>query len=1307
MSNTQEPPSKPSGQKQKRNRLAASCSVCRKRKSKCDKAKPVCGSCIKKSIAHLCHYETHSSKQRLSQNYQYQQDYQQQQLHQQPNLPQHQQPLQQQHQLPQHTPHPPPAPPFYNEQYNSPGPLNQQQQPPLQSSSSYQKGNSRPTPHFQQPPLHPQYPIPPSPFSSDPMNHSTSNNTTNGINNHTYNSPHNHSHQHHMQPPPLPVPQPPPPPAPLHSHSSYSSNHQPSPSASLYPVPGQSPSYSSLPNTTKVPPQLPIPNSTNSNRNSQDNGKPKLTSPPKSSFKGYQPPTSSSSINSLPLPQPPSGPSSITATHNNNHHIEHRNSSSRLSIPSPNNFMTNASPTGNNFMTPPLTKLKSINADSGITPPNYNNSNNNGNNNNNNNTNNVNNKAGNAISSPASYSLGKTPSIQSNNSPNYKDSISSNPLVSIPLGPNSSLQISPDDRINVFSNASLSLSSEGPNGQLQGYLSYIGLTKLDPFITILRNFLVHLFKTGEMAVFIESDNTRKRRNSNGSLTSGRRSLDYSSPAHKKSKVGQNQTSPMEGIPGLSDGDSGKNEGGGDLNKLSKTAINNLRTEANNSLNISSPIDDFSPNNLVTGAGNNNSNNASNNNNQLNNESQPTINIPTFELTLLATNDKKQYYSMVEKYITSILPDQYNSFQLFCRFFKYVYPFVPIIDENSLIVDVKNLLKNFPAFSHEKWNNLKIKNDNDLRTLGIFLLILKLGYMTLIHNDNVYNDYNEKELSIIENMKPITSTIFRKAIDLCIGNSLNASKSSFKLVQLLSLLYFYKENAPDDGHGICGADSQILLGITIRHALSIGLNRDPTTYLTHDVITKNPGLIKTWRYLWYYIIGNDAVSSIHNGTNLNLMNLDISDVHIPYESKDKSGQLNEFIKKTILIYKYYRQLVSKICNMSVKPKVMDILSDTNNLERIFFEFFGKDFFKVEICKPAKINPKSEEDGWEVGSIEHEETFMKVMKYCIFIQLRTNLSGLYYMIAIHYENEYNESKTPSMNAGIELFKIYIKSVVQIVYIMSYVLDNSVELFGKHYDYILTSANERYMNKTHSFLTSFFVRLLHQKKDLSFKVFKEPSFIPRLEVMDTLFTMVLIEAELFVGNFKKLSRTYINSYRLYIMTYIILRQCVENPDVFFEKAISDQSFFHQGTNMIEFFTIAELQHLCKLCSQLRNAKDEQNKLKAERLKAKGIILNDHRGSYENNDLLNLTNHFKNEEGTNEYFNIDEYKEDDLNLFGLDSSFGGGSSTSILSFFDDDKIFNNLNNLNDNDLDPMACNEDLIRLFNIYGDFDGLLGL
>lgn len=45
------------GSKKRRRRTPTSCSVCRKRRIKCDKLKPTCGRCLQSNIAHLCHYD--------------------------------------------------------------------------------------------------------------------------------------------------------------------------------------------------------------------------------------------------------------------------------------------------------------------------------------------------------------------------------------------------------------------------------------------------------------------------------------------------------------------------------------------------------------------------------------------------------------------------------------------------------------------------------------------------------------------------------------------------------------------------------------------------------------------------------------------------------------------------------------------------------------------------------------------------------------------------------------------------------------------------------------------------------------------------------------------------------------------------------------------------------------------------------------------------------------------------------------------------------------------------------------------------
>ncbi|KAF6007437.1 hypothetical protein HII12_004599 [Brettanomyces bruxellensis] len=53
---SRQPQQKPKPKRRRRNRVPISCTICRRRKVKCDKKKPQCTNCIKNGVAHLCHY---------------------------------------------------------------------------------------------------------------------------------------------------------------------------------------------------------------------------------------------------------------------------------------------------------------------------------------------------------------------------------------------------------------------------------------------------------------------------------------------------------------------------------------------------------------------------------------------------------------------------------------------------------------------------------------------------------------------------------------------------------------------------------------------------------------------------------------------------------------------------------------------------------------------------------------------------------------------------------------------------------------------------------------------------------------------------------------------------------------------------------------------------------------------------------------------------------------------------------------------------------------------------------------------------
>ena len=557
-------------------------------------------------------------------------------------------------------------------------------------------------------------------------------------------------------------------------------------------------------------------------------------------------------------------------------------------------------------------------------------------------------------------------------------------------------------------------------------------------------------------------------------------------------------------------------------------------------------------------------------------------LPGLKTLYLSHNSRKEYYKIVEQAVLKILPSKRSLLTAFSRFFKYIHPFVPIVNEGVFLLDVNQVFDNFPDFeSGKRFESISIKNDKHLTIVAMLLLITRLGYLSLIHNDSENNQYNANDAEVVEEAKSVSFKIFTDVINLCLPDEHTSRRSSFRLVQALTLLHFYRQVAPNDCHGVGSADSQILFGTIIRHALSIGLNRDPLRYEDHETINKNEALIDTWRHLWYYLVVNDANFAIHRFSILDIYNSNIGDVKLP-KLFGKTGKLPEVYKAMEQISNHYRNLMILMSNFKQKPKIIDILAESNKLEHIFFNFFGKDFFKDSICKPAT-------DG-SADSKSHEESYLKVIKYITFIQLRTNLSSIYYVIALHYEKEYNEVQTGSMNAGIELFKIHFKSVVQLVYIMSYVFDNSVQLFGKNYDYILTAMNERFMIKTHSFLTAFFIRLIHQKQILTLRSY-EKSNMERLLAINRLFNMILVEAELFVGNFRKLSLRYVNSYKIYVLTYYVLKQCMENAEVFFTYAVSD-TVMMDATNMLQFFTADEINYLCRLCEEFRVAKNTQYK-------------------------------------------------------------------------------------------------------------------
>ncbi|KAL6451282.1 hypothetical protein SBY92_002621 [Candida maltosa Xu316] len=623
-------------------------------------------------------------------------------------------------------------------------------------------------------------------------------------------------------------------------------------------------------------------------------------------------------------------------------------------------------------------------------------------------------------------------------------------------------------------------------------------------------------------------------------------------------------------------------------------------------------------------------------------------------------NKQDYYRHVEESILKILPPKMSSFHLFCQYFKYVNPFIEILDEHTLLLDINSILPRFLKFSDGNFTDVRIRNDDDLRTMGIFLIVIKLGYQSMIHNDYQNNEYDEQDMSVVKDMSHLDSEKFTHAIYLCIADGFTAgAKSSFKLVQLLAFFYFYKGISRDDSQGLYGFDSRHLLTTAINHALAIELDKDPTEDVLLSTSKRRQIIIRTWRYLWWYLVGSDTTCALTTGCQLNIDKLNDDNVKYPTPEEDPTGKMTGFITDTIQVNTTIRDILKKF---KQPTKIIDILNLANELETKFFDIFGKDFFKdvISVPAPKSLNPK----GFDQASIEHREGIVKVFKFCLFIQLRTTLSALYFRLAIHYESKNGESKT---KPAIELFKLYVKSTIQLMYIIPYVLDNSVELFGKNFDFMLTPSIQRCLIIMQVFLSSFFIRLVHQHAKLKDINPSDAVLQQRYQDINNVYNVVLNESMSLVGNFRKLSRTHLGAYRHYIIAYCLLRKFTGQPDEAFDDYKIDRATSYPGKNVLEIISTAELRQLNRVGKSFHNTKIQQLKLKAEQRK-KAVI------------------HAATDEEEN-----DPWKDTESKLFGSDAAaFSSGG----------EYIFTNQSNLRDGVMDPVIAKLDLLDLFKKYAN-------
>lgn len=294
-------------------------------------------------------------------------------------------------------------------------------------------------------------------------------------------------------------------------------------------------------------------------------------------------------------------------------------------------------------------------------------------------------------------------------------------------------------------------------------------------------------------------------------------------------------------------------------------------------------------------------------------------IPFVSITNSATpNFKDELKQSIER----ILPPKKIIKLYMERFYKYVYPFFPYIDKeqfDSLIFD--NLLKSADTeFDNGNGKvSLHLGNKFDYIPIVLLLIFLKFGHITLsLNSSNIVDEESQLLLNY-----PITQEFLTLA-QYTLSQFKFLKKTKLVVVQALLYLRLYMTYCPEDGDGADLSQSQIILGLIIQSAYSIGLNRDATNY---SQLAEDDVHVNVWRKLWLGILENDRTSSPISGNICIIQNPNTYQFRLPqvlptFTPIDHS--INDEFSKSQRLYQLYSDLSTAVNNVNSPVKVSKVL-----------------------------------------------------------------------------------------------------------------------------------------------------------------------------------------------------------------------------------------------------------------------------------------------------------------------------------------------------------------------------------------------
>ncbi|RLV95944.1 Multidrug resistance regulator 1 [Spathaspora sp. JA1] len=413
-----------------------------------------------------------------------------------------------------------------------------------------------------------------------------------------------------------------------------------------------------------------------------------------------------------------------------------------------------------------------------------------------------------------------------------------------------------------------------------------------------------------------------------------------------------------------------------------------------------------------------------------------VNVPSFTLGLTILGSPRDRELNLLEQIEAAMPTKRVISLLTTRFFRFLYPFFPYIDEHDFREQTSRILG--PESHEEVKAKVNIQKRLDFAHIGLLFIILRLSYLSLFYNRSYHNEQilKKEQLTPEEAEK---KTLFLNPINIntidisreCLHHFQRLGNVAFPVLQCLLYLRLYRSYAPEEGDGLDGSESQISGSILISMCYSLGLNREPDKYNIHlNERTKN-----LYRKIWFHIVASEYMNAYFYGAPL-LIRDECFDTNRP---SFKPGNSNiedvELEKSCHAVFAFGTALMKGPINDVIKLflkkgepiKVMELTNHLNHAEQGVTKIMGK-------------------VGDYVNSLESDDQpyhTHKIMKATILIRLNM-LFVVNYCILFNYY----EKKSPRLGY-FYLKKLMAISFEEVLPFLLALIVKTSELFGEGAD------------------------------------------------------------------------------------------------------------------------------------------------------------------------------------------------------------------------------------------------------------------